>query len=202
MLDRLSRSSVFESALEFAQRLLGSRYRAAAIGPYLHLIQQFSSGLRRFFISLWGRRLHLSRSKHCRQLGRFPLRGHGAGARYFISRRESAQARALRHVFFAERDLASRRRTLARQAPVRAVDSVAVIGAGTMGSGIALCLANAGIATVLIDTQPAALDRGRAAVERYYVSALRKAASPQKRRLSMLGIFGTKEVLRRSQVQI
>ncbi len=71
-----------------------------------------------------------------------------------------------------------------------------------MGSGIALCLANAGIATVLIDTQPAALIADERAVERYYVSALRKAASPQKRRLSMLGIFGTKEVLRRSQVQI
>ncbi len=115
LLDRLSRSSVFESALEFAQRLLGSRYRAAAIGPYLHLIQQFSSeGLRRFFISLWGRRLHLSRSKHCRQLGRFPLRGHGAGAIFLFP-----GVKVLRHAPYGMSSLPSvilpRRRTLARQ---------------------------------------------------------------------------------------
>ncbi|MFK3722442.1 3-hydroxyacyl-CoA dehydrogenase NAD-binding domain-containing protein [Pseudomonas monteilii] len=92
----------------------------------------------------------------------------------FISRRQSAQARALRHVFFAERDLAARRRALATQAPVRVLESVAVIGAGTMGSGIALCLANAGIRTLLIDTQPVALARGRTTIERYYAGALEK----------------------------
>ncbi|WP_295470879.1 3-hydroxyacyl-CoA dehydrogenase NAD-binding domain-containing protein [uncultured Pseudomonas sp.] len=92
----------------------------------------------------------------------------------FVALREGEQARALRHVFFAERELASRCRALARQAAVRPVHRVAVIGAGLMGSGIALCLANAGLPTRLIDTQPQALERGRAIVERYYATALDK----------------------------
>lgn len=92
----------------------------------------------------------------------------------FIALRHSEQARALRHAFFAERDLASRSRALARQAPTRPIDLVAVIGAGNMGSGIALCLANAGIATRLIDTQPEALARGRATIDRYFTSAVEK----------------------------
>lgn len=92
----------------------------------------------------------------------------------FVARRESAQARALRHVFFAERALAGRNRALAKAAPPVALRQVAVIGAGLMGSGIALCLANAGLATVLIDTQPQALERGRATIDSYFSGALAK----------------------------
>lgn len=92
----------------------------------------------------------------------------------FVARRESAQARALRQVFFAERALAGRNRALAKTAPPVALRQVAVIGAGLMGSGIALCLANAGLATVLIDTQPQALERGRATIDGYFSGGLAK----------------------------
>jgi len=90
----------------------------------------------------------------------------------FAARRESAQARALRHVFFTERALAGRNRALAKAAPPLELRQVAVIGAGLMGSGIALCLANAGIRTVLIDTQAQALERGRATIDSYFSGAL------------------------------
>ena len=176
LLDRLSRSSVFESALEFAQEIIGQpiprccNRTVSAFDPAV-----FQRRAQAILHKLVGQEAPPLALQALQAAWQVPFNeGMALERDLFISRRESVQARALRHVFFAERDLASRRRTLARQAPVRAVDSVAVIGAGTMGSGIALCLANAGIATVLIDTQPAALDRGRAAVERYYVSALEK----------------------------
>lgn len=176
LLDRLSRSSVFESALAFAQEIIGQSIPRSCNRTVSEfdpaVFQRRAQAILRKLVGQEAPPLALQALQAAWQV---PFNeGMALERDIFISRRESAQARALRHVFFAERELASRRRTLVRQAPVRAVDSVAVIGAGTMGSGIALCLANAGIATVLIDTQSAALDRGRAAVERYYASALEK----------------------------
>ncbi|MFG1280426.1 3-hydroxyacyl-CoA dehydrogenase, partial [Xanthobacter autotrophicus] len=60
----------------------------------------------------------------------------------FLALRESAEARALRHLFFAERE-ATKVPGLESVAP-RPVEAVAVIGAGTMGAGIAVALADAG----------------------------------------------------------
>ncbi|WP_158894389.1 MULTISPECIES: 3-hydroxyacyl-CoA dehydrogenase NAD-binding domain-containing protein [unclassified Pseudomonas] len=104
----------------------------------------------------------------------------------FVARRESAQARALRQVFFAERALAGRNRALAKAAPPVALRQVAVIGAGLMGSGIALCLANAGLATVLIDTQPQALERGRATIDSYFSGKGRLTADQASARAALI----------------
>ncbi|KAB0488308.1 short chain enoyl-CoA hydratase /3-hydroxyacyl-CoA dehydrogenase [Pseudomonas reinekei] len=92
----------------------------------------------------------------------------------FIERRQSAQAKALRHLFFAERALAGRTRTLAANGQGRGIEKVAVIGSGTMGSGIAICVANAGVAVSLIDVQDAALQRGVKHIDDYYRDALLK----------------------------
>jgi 3-hydroxyacyl-CoA dehydrogenase len=79
----------------------------------------------------------------------------------------SDQCRALLHAFFAER-AAGRIPDIGPE--VRALDiaTAAVVGAGTMGSGIATALANAGIAVVLTDNHREALDRGLAAVRRNF----------------------------------
>ncbi|PIB42105.1 3-hydroxybutyryl-CoA epimerase [Pseudomonas sp. 2822-15] len=92
----------------------------------------------------------------------------------FIERRQSAQAKALRHLFFAERALAGRTRTLAGNGQGRGIEKVAVIGSGTMGSGIAICVANSGVAVSLIDVQDAALQRGVKHIDDYYRDALLK----------------------------
>ncbi len=52
----------------------------------------------------------------------------------------------------------------------------AVVGAGTMGSGIAVCLADAGLQTTLIDIDPAALERGMAMLERHYARQVERQA--------------------------
>lgn len=92
----------------------------------------------------------------------------------FIERRQSVQAKALRHLFFSERALAGRTRKLAASGQGRVIKKVAVIGSGTMGAGIAICVANAGFAVSLIDVQDAALQRGVKNIDDYYRDALLK----------------------------
>ncbi len=68
----------------------------------------------------------------------------------------STESRALRHLFFAERGAAF------DPAQARPVDRAAVLGAGTMGAGIAVSLATGGIAVTLVDAKREALDAGLA----------------------------------------
>ncbi len=87
--------------------------------------------------------------------------------------RRSDASRALRHLFFAERDSGGPRGA-ADRASGRTVHSVGVLGAGTMGSGIAVSLATAGLDVVLVDTQRAALSAGVERVRSTLAAALEK----------------------------
>ena len=79
----------------------------------------------------------------------------------------SEQAKGLIHVFFAERAV-SKVRDLPRDAVPRPIGSVGIVGAGTMGGGIAMACANAGLPVVLKDTSPSALEAGLATLRRNY----------------------------------
>jgi 3-hydroxyacyl-CoA dehydrogenase len=85
----------------------------------------------------------------------------------------TTQARALIHAFFAERAV-SKVPGISKDTPVTAVGRAAIIGAGTMGGGIAMALANAGISVVLKDTESAALDRGITAIRKNYLTSVQK----------------------------
>ena len=77
----------------------------------------------------------------------------------FAELMNSPESAGLRHVFFAERQ-ASKIEDVARDTPLRPVNSVGIIGAGTMGGGIAMNFANAGIAVILLELDTETLDRG------------------------------------------
>lgn len=83
----------------------------------------------------------------------------------FAVLQDSAQSRALRYVFFAERETRKIPELSDEIAP-RTISSAAVIGAGTMGTGIAASFANAGIPVTLIESDPAALKNGVVTVMR------------------------------------
>jgi 3-hydroxyacyl-CoA dehydrogenase len=85
----------------------------------------------------------------------------------------SRESQALRHAFFAER-AASKVPGLSDKTPQRKIASVAVIGAGTMGSGIAMSFANAGIPVTLLEVKQEALDRGAAGIKAFYEGAVSK----------------------------
>ena len=76
-------------------------------------------------------------------------------------RRSRPNRSALRHLFFAEREVA-KIPDVPKDTPARDIARAAVIGAGTMGGGIAMAYANAGIPVLLKDVDQAALDRGMA----------------------------------------
>jgi 3-hydroxyacyl-CoA dehydrogenase len=85
----------------------------------------------------------------------------------------TSESRALRHAFFAER-AAARIPGLSSDTPVRDVRRVAVIGAGTMGTGIAMCFLDAGLPVTLVETAKDALERGVGAIRRTYDAWARK----------------------------
>ena len=85
----------------------------------------------------------------------------------------STASKALRHLFFAERE-ATKAPGITANTPSRAIGSAAVVGAGTMGVGIAMTYANAGIPVLLKEADRDALDRGIATIRTNYLSSVAK----------------------------
>jgi len=106
----------------------------------------------------------------------------------FMALAETVESKALRHAFFAER-AAAKVPDVPADTPVRPITSAAVVGAGTMGAGIAMNFANAGIPVTIIDTEQAALDKGLATIRRNYESSVKKGKLGQDqldRRISLI----------------
>ncbi len=85
----------------------------------------------------------------------------------------SIESRALRHLFFAEREVA-KVPDVPRDTPARPIRHAAVVGAGTMGGGIAMAYANAGIPVLLKEVDTAALERGLSTIRRNYEVTMSK----------------------------
>jgi 3-hydroxyacyl-CoA dehydrogenase len=94
-------------------------------------------------------------------------------ARLFDACLRGEQSRALIHLFFAER-AAPKIAGLQASGAVRTVRRAAVIGAGTMGSGIAICFANSGIDVFISDADPEAVERAMTGIRKQYEAAVRK----------------------------
>ena len=87
----------------------------------------------------------------------------------FVKLMNSDQSKALRHVFFAERSI-NKIAGVTRDTVPRKINSVAVIGAGTMGGGIAMSFANSGMAVKLIEVGKEVLERGLSTIRKNYES--------------------------------
>jgi 3-hydroxyacyl-CoA dehydrogenase len=83
------------------------------------------------------------------------------------------ESKALRHMFFAERQT-SKIPDVPEDTPVRELKKAAVIGAGTMGGGIAMNFANAGIPVTLIDMNQAAVEKGLSTIKKNYAATVSK----------------------------
>jgi len=97
--------------------------------------------------------------------------GAAVEAAAFLRLLSSGPSRAQRHVFLAER--AAARLPVAKGAP-RPVASVGVLGAGTMGGGIAMACANAGLPVTLVDATAAGLKRGLALIDASYAATVKR----------------------------
>jgi 3-hydroxyacyl-CoA dehydrogenase len=107
------------------------------------------------------------------------------------------ESKALRHMFFAERQT-SKIPDVPEDTPVREIKSAAIVGAGTMGGGIAMSFANAGIPVTLLDMTEQALQRGLQKIRENYAATVTKgrlAQADMDRRMSLIrGSTGLGEV--------
>ncbi len=85
----------------------------------------------------------------------------------------SPESAALRHIFQAER-AAGHIRGVPESTAMRPVNTVGVIGAGTMGGGITMALINAGVPVVLVESTPEALERGLKTIRKNYEGSLKR----------------------------
>ena len=94
-------------------------------------------------------------------------------AKLFVDCLYSDQSKALIHVFFGEREV-SKIPDIPKETPVLPINSAAVVGAGTMGGGIAMTFANAGLPVLLKEADQAALDRGLANIRKNYATSVKR----------------------------
>ncbi len=108
----------------------------------------------------------------------------------FINLMWTPESRALRHIFAAER-AASKIPDVPEDTPKREIKSVAVIGAGTMGGGIAMNFLNAGIPVKMLEMKQEALDKGIATIRKNYESQLKKGKLKQDKYDQRMGLLST-----------
>ena len=106
----------------------------------------------------------------------------------FINLMWTPECRALRHIFMAER-AASKIPDVPQDTPQRQIQSIAVIGAGTMGGGISMNFLNAGIPVKILEMKQEALDKGVATIRKNYEAQVKKGklkADKYEQRMSLL----------------
>ncbi|HEX3414462.1 MAG TPA: 3-hydroxyacyl-CoA dehydrogenase NAD-binding domain-containing protein [Stellaceae bacterium] len=100
----------------------------------------------------------------------------------------SAEARALRYAFFAEREVA-KLPDIPRETPLRPIKTAAIVGAGTMGGGIAMSFAEFDFPVKLLEASREALDRGIARIRGNYETSVRRGSlteAEMNRRLALI----------------
>lgn len=100
----------------------------------------------------------------------------------------SDQSKALIHVFFGEREVA-KIADVPKETPVMEICTAAVVGGGTMGSGIAMSYANAGIPVILKEVSQEALERSLATIRKQYASSVSKGKMTQDEMDRRLGLI-------------
>ena len=120
----------------------------------------------------------------------------------FMGLTQTVESKALRHAFFAER-AASKVPDVPPDTPTREIKAAAVVGAGTMGAGIAMNFANAGIPVTLLETRRDALDKGLATIRKNYENTVRKGKLTQDKLEQRIGLIrGTLDLADVAQADI
>lgn len=108
----------------------------------------------------------------------------------FVQLMWSPESKALRHIFLGER-AASKIPDVPADTPLRTIQSVAVIGAGTMGGGIAMNFLNAGIPVTILEMKQEALERGVATIRKNYESQVTKGKLKQDKFEQRMALLST-----------
>ncbi len=106
----------------------------------------------------------------------------------FVELMNSPQSAAMRHAFFAERE-AAKIKDLPKDTPIRDIKRVAIIGGGTMGGGIAMCFANAGIPVQIVEISDEGVERGLGIVKKNYSITVKKGKMSEEHMKSRLDLI-------------
>lgn len=98
------------------------------------------------------------------------------------------EARSMRHAFFAEREVA-KIPDVPKDTPTRPIQNAGVIGCGTMGGGIAMVFANAGIPVTVVESEQAALDAGMERIRKNYAATVSKGRLSQEAMDTRMGLI-------------
>jgi len=104
----------------------------------------------------------------------------------FEACKNSGQSAALRYAFFAERE-AAKIPDIGKDVAPREINSTGVIGAGTMGRGIAISLADSGLPVTVVETGPEALDAAMAEIEKLYAAMVARGRIDEATKAERLG---------------
>ena len=106
----------------------------------------------------------------------------------FVKLRDSDQSAAMRYMFFAERE-AAKIPGIGKDVAARKIEKAAIVGSGTMGGGIAMNFANAGIPVTVLDVDRGALDAGFAKVKQTYGGSVSRGRMTEAQAAERMGLI-------------
>jgi 3-hydroxyacyl-CoA dehydrogenase len=181
LVDEIAQGDLLESAVSFARRVTGKPFRRVR-----DLKAKLDGDPQAFFAKV---REDVKKSSRgypaplvivdCAEASLRPFdEGRKAERAGFTKLVDSPESKALRHMFFAERQTA-KIPDVPEDTPTREIAKAAVIGAGTMGGGIAMSFANAGIPVTLVDVSQESLERGLQKIRSNYAATVSKGRLSQ-----------------------
>ena len=107
---------------------------------------------------------------------------------YFLECLINPQREAMIHIFFGER-AASKISDIPKETPLLPINSAGIVGSGTMGGGIAMNFANAGIPVLVLDQDEKNLERGMGVIEKNYQMMVDRGRMTQEQKDMVLGLI-------------
>ena len=184
IIDRLIESDLLFGAVAFAREVAGksapkTRERDEKLGNMEDNVQIFSSARETAAKKQRGLLAPVAAISAVEAATKMPFEeGCKVEQKLFMDCLFSQQSKSLIHVFFSEREV-NKIPDIPKETPIIPVRSAAVVGAGTMGGGIAMVLANAGLPVLLKEADQAALDRGLATIQLNYANSVKRGRFPQ-----------------------
>lgn len=191
IIDKIIEGDLLAGAVAFAREVAGERIfkvreRSEKLTPAPEAIAQLRQDVAR---RLRGQKAHVAAIDCVEAAARLSFEeGIAYEAEVFQKCLHADQSKALIHVFFGERTVA-KIPGIAKDVTPLAVHRAAVIGAGTMGGGIAMNYANAGIPVLLKEATQEALDRGLATITKNYANTVKKGRLSQADMDKRLGLI-------------
>ncbi len=181
LVDEIVQGDLLTEAISFARRVIGKPFRRVR-----DLKARIDGDPRAFFSQVRDQVAKASKGYpaplvivDCAESSLKPFdEGRKSEREGFTKLVDSPESKALRHMFFAERQT-TKIPDVPEDTPVREIRKAAVIGAGTMGGGIAMSFANAGIPVTLVDMTQEALERGLQKIRGNYAATVSKGRLPQ-----------------------